>query len=166
MESKHSNAHSSASPWQSGALAVAGLLMRQRGVCPASPAERGLPGNAGAAAVPRPAFPLLSADPAAPFVNGKGCSRSEGRPALFVLPHRVPTGYGRSFRLAGPSSPRSKRQRRKRGRTTSRSYNVFGVPGSSDCAELRVQRSPSSPQATGTALHFPHPCGPAPGLRR
>lgn len=65
--------------------------------------------------IPRKA-PLLSLQTL--FVSGKGCCWSEGRPALLVPPRGVQTGYVWSFRLARPSNPRGKRQRRKRGRTT------------------------------------------------
>lgn len=87
MESKHSNAHSSASPWQSGALTVAGLLTLQ---------PRGLPFESCGAWTSRESYgqrdpseniTAVSADLVALFVKGNGCSWSERGSDLLVLPH-------------------------------------------------------------------------------
>lgn len=155
MESKHSNAHSSASPWQNGALSVARLLILQ---------PRGLPcESCGAWASwesrgqrdPSESVSAVSADPVALFVKGNACSWSEREPDVLVPPHKAHTVYMQSH-----SGLQGQAIREAKGSREERPYHLrtvnFSIAVSSSRAELRGQRSPWSPRAIGTALHFPH----------
>lgn len=155
MESKHSNAHSSASPWQSGALTVAGLPMLQpRGLpwesCGARP-----PWESWGQRDPSESTSAVSADPVALFVKGNGCSWPERRPDLLVPPHKAHT-----VDMQSHSGSQGQAIQEAKGRGEERPRHLltacFSIPVSSSCAELRGQRSPWNPSVIGTALHFPH----------
>jgi len=83
---------------RSGVLAGAGP-------CPASPAERGLAGEAGFCPLCSPGCAVRRRERWFP-------ARGKARPS--VPPHRVQSGDVRSFRLARPSNPRGRRQREER----------------------------------------------------
>lgn len=87
----------------------------------------------------------------------------EGQRFLYLL-------TGRKLGMCGHSGLQGQAIRGAKGKgrreAVQLAYNMFSIPDSSYCAELREQRSPRSPSVTGTAPHFPHLCGPGLGLWR